>query len=124
MTYFFITHDLGVAKHFCDRIMVMYLGSICELAPGKELFRDCLHPYTRSLLASVPRMRFGEDKIETPPLEGEVPSPINPPSGCPFHTRCASCMEICSRERPEYREVRPKHFVACHLYDQQEEDRK
>ena len=124
VTYFFITHDLGVAKHFCDRIMVMYLGSICELAPSKELFRDCLHPYTRSLLASVPRMRFGEDKIETAPLEGEVPSPINPPSGCPFHTRCASCMEICSRERPEYREIRPNHFVACHLYDQQEEDRK
>ena len=68
--------------------------------------------------------KIGEDKIETAPLEGEVPSPINPPSGCPFHTRCASCMEICSRERPEYREVRPNHFVACHLYDQQEEDRK
>ncbi len=122
VTYFFITHDLGVAKHFCDRIMVMYLGNICELAPSKELFHECLHPYTRSLLGSVPRMH-AESRKETPLLTGEVPSPINPPSGCPFHTRCDQCMEICSKVRPEYREVRPNHFVACHLYDEQEEKR-
>ena len=121
VTYFFITHDLGVAKHFCDRIMVMYLGSICELAPSKELFHNSLHPYTKSLLASVPRMRTDMSWEDTPMLTGEVPSPINPPSGCPFHTRCDQCMEICSKERPEYREVTPGHFVACHLYDNQEE---
>ena len=121
VTYFFITHDLGVAKHFCDRIMVMYLGNICELAPSKELFHNSLHPYTKSLLASVPRMRTDISWDDTPMLTGEVPSPINPPSGCPFHTRCDQCMEICSKERPEYREVLPGHFVACHLYDHQEE---
>ena len=121
VTYFFITHDLGVAKHFCDRIMVMYLGNICELAPSKELFHNSLHPYTKSLLASVPRMRTDISWEDTPMLTGEVPSPINPPSGCPFHTRCDQCMEICSKERPEYREVLPEHFVACHLYDHQEE---
>lgn len=117
ITYFFITHDLGIAKHFCDRIMVMYLGNICELAPSKELFAESLHPYTKSLLSAVPRLRFGDERVETPVLEGEVPSPINPPSGCPFHSRCDKCMEICEKEKPEYKEAKPGHFVACHLYD-------
>lgn len=117
VTYFFITHDLGVAKHFCDRIMVMYLGQICELAPSKELFDNCLHPYTRSLLASVPRLNTDRTGLDDVVLQGEVPSPINPPSGCPFHTRCEQCREICSQVRPEYKEVRPGHYVACHLYD-------
>ena len=121
LTYFFITHDLGVAKHFCDRIMVLYLGSICELAPSKELFRKRLHPYTESLLASVPRLRHGAERKQMEPLEGEVPSPINPPAGCPFHTRCKKCMDICRNERPVCREVEPGHFVACHLYDKKEE---
>lgn len=116
VTYFFITHDLGVAKHFCDRIMVMYLGQICELAPSKELFGNCLHPYTRSLLASVPRLNTDRSHVNDVVLQGEVPSPINPPSGCPFHTRCEHCMDICSTQRPAYKEVRPEHFVACHLY--------
>lgn len=117
ITYFFITHDLGIAKHFCDRIMVMYLGNICELAPSKELFAEPLHPYTASLLSAVPRLRFGDERVKTETLEGEVPSPINPPSGCPFHSRCNKCMDICSKERPQYKEVKPGHFVACHLYD-------
>lgn len=119
LTYFFITHDLGVAKHFCDRIMVLYLGSVCELAPSKELFKNRLHPYTESLLDSVPRLSRGAERKPIQTLEGEVPSPINPPSGCPFHTRCKKCMEICRSERPVCREVEPGHFVACHLYDNQ-----
>lgn len=118
LTYFFITHDLGVAKHFCDRIMVMYLGTVCELAPSKELFAHRLHPYTESLLDSVPRMRFGAGRHETEILQGEVPSPIHPPEGCPFHTRCKHCMEVCRHEKPACRELEPDHFVACHLYDE------
>lgn len=120
LTYFFITHDLGVAKHFCDRIMVMYLGNICELAPSKELFANRLHPYTDSLLDSVPRLKIGEERKKVEILEGEVPSAINPPSGCPFHTRCKKCMEICKKEKPKYIEALPNHFVACHLYDEKE----
>lgn len=118
LTYFFITHDLGVVKHFADRIMVMYLGNVCELAPSKELFEHRLHPYTESLLDSVPRLTIKKDRqIKTDVLEGEVPSAINPPKGCPFHTRCKKCMEICKLTKPKYVEARPNHFVACHLYD-------
>lgn len=117
MTYFFITHDLGIAKHFCDRIMVMYLGSICELAPGKELFNNPLHPYTGSLLSAVPRLKFGKEKKEAKILQGEVPSPIDLPAGCPFASRCDRCTEICRTEKPQYKEALPGHFVACHLYD-------
>lgn len=118
LTYFFITHDLGVAKHFCDRIMVMYLGTVCELAPSKELFAHRLHPYTESLLDSVPRLRRDGQRREGEILQGEVPSPIHPPEGCPFHTRCKHCMEVCRHQKPAYREVEPDHFVACHLYDE------
>jgi len=117
LTYFFITHDLGVVKHFCDRIMVMYLGNICELSFSKELFKHRLHPYTESLLDSVPRLNIDEKQRTTEILKGEVPSAINPPSGCPFHTRCRKCMEICKIEKPKYVEAMKDHFVACHLYD-------
>lgn len=117
LTYFFITHDLGVVKHFCDRIMVMYLGNMCELADSKELFKHRLHPYTESLLDSVPRLTLLEDRKETSVLEGEVPSAMNPPKGCPFHTRCKKCIEVCKQEKPKYIEAMPNHFVACHLYD-------
>lgn len=118
LTYFFITHDLGVVKHFCDRIMVMYLGNVCELADSKELFKHRLHPYTESLLDSVPRLTLQKDRKETEVLQGEVPSAINPPKGCPFHTRCKKCMEICKTEKPKYVEAMPNHYVACHLYDE------
>ena len=118
LTYFFITHDLGVVKHFCDRIMVMYLGNICELAPSKELFKHRLHPYTESLLDSVPRLSIDGEKRTTEILKGEVPSAINPPSGCPFHTRCSKCMEVCKTDKPKYVEAMKDHFVACHLYDE------
>ena len=115
LTYFFITHDLGVVKHFCDRIVVMYLGSVCEIAESSALFHDPLHPYTQSLLAAVPRLRVGEHSTELV-LEGDVPSAMNPPKGCPFHTRCVKCTEICQREKPAPTEIKPGHFVACHLF--------
>ena len=120
LTYLFITHDLGVVKHFCDRVMVMYLGQVCELSDCKTLFKEPLHPYTRSLLEAVPRMRLDQEEREEEILQGEVPSPINPPSGCPFHTRCRECMEVCVKQKPKYREVEPGRFVACHLYDEKE----
>ncbi len=120
LTYLFITHDLGVVKHFCDRVMVMYLGRVCELADSKSLFQKPLHPYTQSLLDAVPRMRVGQEENDEDILQGEVPSPINPPSGCPFHTRCKKCMDICKEKMPKYREIEPGRFVACHLYDGKE----
>ena len=116
LTYFFITHDLGVVRHFCDRIVVMYLGSVCEIADSSDLFHHPMHPYTQSLLAVVPRMRVGEHSTELV-LEGDVPSAMKPPSGCPFHTRCSRCMEICKQQKPAIREKEPGHFVACHLED-------
>lgn len=119
LTYFFITHDLGVVKHFCDRIMVMYLGNVCELASSKDLFHEPLHPYTQSLLKAVPRLKIQKDDEEEEILQGEVPSAINPPSGCPFHTRCHACMEICKKEAPTFQQVKPNHFVSCHLYQNQ-----
>lgn len=118
LTYFFITHDLGVVKHFCDRILVMYLGNVCELSESKKLFKKPLHPYTQSLLASVPRLTIGAERKNDQVLEGEVPSAVNPPKGCPFHTRCPKCMDICKTEKPKYMEAEPNHFVACHLYDE------
>jgi peptide/nickel transport system ATP-binding protein len=120
-TYLFITHDLGVAKYFCDRIMVMYLGCECELADARTLFEDPLHPYTRSLLAAVPRPVVRDVNYEASVLEGEVPSALYPPAGCPFHTRCDRCSEICRKEKPLLREWKPNHFVACHLYMPPEE---
>ena len=123
LTYFFITHDLGVVKHFCDRIVVMYLGSVCELAESADLFHKPLHPYTESLLAAVPRPRVGKDHSTELVLEGEVPSAMNPPKGCPFHTRCSKCMEVCRQERPAVIEEEPGHFVACHLYDKKKEQK-
>ncbi len=117
LTYFFITHDLGVVKHFCDRILVMYLGNVCELAESAALFHNPLHPYTQSLLAAVPRLRVGKEHSTESVLEGDVPSAMNPPKGCPFHTRCSQCMEICGKERPPVVEAEPGHFVACHLFD-------
>ena len=118
LTYFFITHDLGVVKHFCDRIVVMYLGNVCEIADSKDLFHNPFHPYTQSLLAVVPRLRVGEHSTELV-LEGDVPSAINPPTGCPFHTRCSQCMDICAKKKPKPREIEPGHFVACHLADKE-----
>ncbi len=118
LTYFFITHNLGVVKHFCDRVMVMYLGGVCELSDSKELFANPMHPYTQSLLKAVPRPTVRDDYTEETVLEGEVPSAINPPKGCTFHTRCPKCMQVCTQVKPTLQQIEPGHFVACHLYDQ------
>ena len=114
LTYLFIAHDLSVVRHLCQRVAVMYLGRIVELADCDELFDNALHPYTRALLDAVP---VPDPSVEADrkfkPVKGEVPSPINPPSGCVFHPRCPIAVESCSRIRPELREVRPGHWVAC-----------
>ena len=115
LTYLFIAHDLSVVRHLCQRVAVMYLGRIVELAESDELFDHPLHPYTKALLAAVPVPDPSvEEGREFRPPPGEVPSPINPPSGCVFHPRCPVAVEHCKQSRPEVREVRPGHWVACH----------
>ncbi|MFD2169889.1 ABC transporter ATP-binding protein [Tumebacillus lipolyticus] len=114
LTYLFISHDLSVVRHISDRVGVMYLGRMVELAPKEKLYADPQHPYTQALLSAVPYPNPRE-KRERVILTGDVPSPANPPSGCAFHTRCPACMEICKTERPQTKEVSPGHFVACHL---------
>ncbi len=114
LTYLFIAHDLSVVRHLCHRVAVMYLGKIVELAECDELYDNPLHPYTRLLLAAVPIPDPEvESKREHTVLKGEVPSPINPPSGCAFHPRCPLAVEGCHQAVPELREVRPGHWVAC-----------
>ena len=114
LTYLFIAHDLSVVRHLCQRVAVMYLGRIVEFADCDELFERALHPYTRVLLDAVP---VPDPRIEASrsfrPVKGEVPSPINPPTGCVFHPRCPIAVARCGRTRPELREVRPGHWVAC-----------
>lgn len=115
LTYLFIAHDLSVVKHMSDRIGVMYLGNLVELASNKDLYKEPLHPYTQALISAIPEPNPAKRK-ERIVLKGDVPSPQNPPSGCPFHTRCPVAMEICSQEKPALAEARPGHQVACHLY--------
>jgi oligopeptide transport system ATP-binding protein len=114
LTYLFIAHDLSVVRHLCQRVAVMYLGHIVETANCDELFDNPLHPYTQALLAAVP---VPDPRVEATrafrPAKGEVPSPINPPSGCVFHPRCPMAVDRCKRERPALRELRPGHWVAC-----------
>lgn len=112
-TYMFISHDLSVVKHICDRIGVMYLGSMAELAEKHELFDNPLHPYTKALLSAIP-IPDPTIKRERIILEGDIPSPANPPKGCKFHTRCPYAVERCKIEIPEYRDAGNNHFVACH----------
>lgn len=117
LTYLFIAHDLSMVKHISDKIGVMYLGSMVELAASSDLYKEPLHPYTQALLSAVPvpnprRERTRERMI----LEGELPSPISPPSGCRFRTRCPHAKEICAEAVPEWKEVQPNHWTACHLY--------
>jgi oligopeptide transport system ATP-binding protein len=114
LTYLFIAHDLSVVRHLCHRVAVMYLGRVVELADCDELFDNPLHPYTQALLAAVPVPDPSVEATRTfRPLTGEVPSPINPPPGCVFHPRCPLAVEECKQQRPELRELRPGHWVAC-----------
>jgi peptide/nickel transport system ATP-binding protein/oligopeptide transport system ATP-binding protein len=120
LTYLFIAHDLAIVEHISDRVAVMYLGHLVELATSESLYSDPLHPYTQALLSAIPipdpeRERRSKRIV----LQGELPSPVNPPKGCVFHTRCPYAMERCRHERPVWRELKPGHFGACHLHDEQ-----
>lgn len=119
LTYLFISHDLSMVRHIADRVAVMYLGKIAELGARDELFSDPLHPYTKALLSAVPEPDpESHDTAQRVILQGDVPSPSNPPTGCNFCTRCPSVMDICRSEDPEMQEVRPGRFVACHLHNE------
>jgi len=117
LTYLFISHDLGVVRHISDRVAIMYLGKIVEMARTSEVFARAQHPYTQALLAEVPDVT--RRKRVFTPIQGEIPSPLDPPSGCAFHPRCPHAMERCRREEPMLREVAPGHQAACHLLDDQ-----
>jgi oligopeptide transport system ATP-binding protein len=116
LTYLFIAHDLSMVRHICDRVAVMYLGVIVELAERNDFYHNPLHPYTKALLSavSIPDPRVEAQRKRTI-LKGEIPSPVNPPSGCRFHTRCPIAKDICSQVQPEWREITPGHFTACHF---------
>lgn len=116
LTYLFIAHDLSMVKYISDRILVMYLGNMMELADSESLSREPLHPYTQALMSAVP-IPDPAIKRERIVLEGEVPSPLHPPSGCVFRTRCMHAMDICSKQVPTWKEVKESHFTACHLYN-------
>ena len=115
LTYLFITHDLSVVKYVSDRIGVMYLGNLVEVSETGELFENTMHPYTEALLSAIPTTDVNDRKKERILLEGDIPSPVNPPSGCKFHTRCRYCQEVCTQQEPEWTNVGKGHYVACHF---------
>ncbi|MFA1822465.1 ABC transporter ATP-binding protein [Virgibacillus oceani] len=124
LTFLFIAHDLSMVKQISDRIGVMYLGNMVELTTSGQLYDNPLHPYTQALLSAIPIPDPDiEESRERIILEGELPSPINPPSGCVFRTRCPFAMEVCSIKKPIWQEVERDHYVACHLYDRTLEDK-
>ena len=114
LTFLFISHDLSVVAHICDHVAVMYLGTLVESAPTRNLFDNPRHPYTKALLSAIPSLD-PDDSGKAQKLEGEIPSPVNPPSGCKFHTRCHYAEERCRKEIPEWRKLDKRHSIACHL---------
>ena len=118
LTYLFISHDLSVVEHISDSVGVMYLGDLVEYGSTEDIFSNPLHPYTEALFSAIP-VPDPNAKMNRIVLEGSIPSPANPPSGCKFHTRCARCTERCKHEVPKQTEVEPGHFVVCHLYDKE-----
>ncbi|MEI3611262.1 ABC transporter ATP-binding protein [Pseudogracilibacillus sp. SO30301A] len=123
LTYLFIAHDLSMVRHISDRVGVMYLGNMAEIATSEELYENPLHPYTRVLLSAVPipdpNLERTRERIE---VKGELPSPINPPSGCVFRTRCPFATDVCAKERPIFQEHKIDHWVACHMFDKRYKD--
>ena len=115
LTYLFISHDIGVVEHLADRVAIMYLGRIVEMAPTEALFDNPNHPYTQALLHEVPRLDMRRRKFE--PIKGEIPSPLDPPTGCHFHPRCPFAMKHCPEEPPMLKEIAPQWWSACHLND-------
>ena len=118
ISFLFISHDLSVVEHISHRVGVMYLGNIVELGEKKQIFANPMHPYTRALLSAVP-MPDPTVKMNRTILQGDLPSPSNPPKGCKFCTRCPECKQICREKAPVFREYEPGHSVACHLYPQE-----
>ena len=118
LTYIFIAHDLSVVEHISDRVGVMYLGNLVEMSDKKDLYKNPLHPYTQALLSAVP-VPDPDTKRNRIILEGGIPSPVNPPSGCKFHTRCFKCMEKCKTVAPKKTVINEDHYVYCHLYDEE-----
>jgi oligopeptide/dipeptide ABC transporter ATP-binding protein len=117
LTFLFISHDLSVIAHICDYVAVMYLGELVEMAPTRKLFSKPRHPYTAALLSAIPSLD-PDDKGKAIKLEGEIPSPLNPPPGCSFHTRCAYAKAQCKKDTPEWRKTKGNRFVACHFADE------
>jgi len=116
LTYLFISHDLSVVEHISDTVGVMYLGNLVEYGATEDIFTHPLHPYTEALFSAIP-IPDPNARMKRIVLEGSIPSPANPPAGCKFHTRCERCMEKCKTTAPEWKEMEPGHFCACHLYD-------
>ena len=113
LTYMFISHDLSVVRHISDRVAIMYLGRVVEMASAKDIFSNANHPYSKALLAEAPKISEGRRTFH--PIKGEVPSPLNPPSGCHFHPRCPHATDICKQVKPDLQVIAPDHFSACHM---------